>query len=64
MYTSEFTKHWDSENGFTYEEALQKKKAVDEAHGVGINPSSCWQPAQVVLDPIKNNGYKVIISSK
>lgn len=64
MYMSEFTKHWDNKNGFTYEEALVKKAAVDEAHGVGINPNSCWNPSQIVLDSLKNDGYKVIITPK
>mgnify|MGYP000071567946 CR=1 FL=1 len=64
MDISEFTKHWDNKNGFTYEEALEKKEAVDEAHGVGINPKSCWNPSQIVADPLKDNGYKVIITPK
>lgn len=32
MYTSEFMKHWDNVNGFTMEEAIEKKAKVDEEH--------------------------------
>lgn len=64
MYKNEFTKHWDNKYGFTYEEALEKKAIVDEAHGVGINPNSCWNASEIVVDPLKNSGYKVIITPK
>lgn len=61
--TSEFTKRWDKENGYTQAEACAKKKAVDEAHGVGTE-NSRWKPAEIVLDPNKKTGYKVVISTK
>ena len=60
MYTSEFSKHWDDVNGYTMEEAMKKKEAVDEAHGVGT-PTSKWNPAKIVPDPSRKSGYKVII---
>lgn len=58
-----FGKNWDSEHGFTYEEAVIKKAAVDEAHGVGM-PGSCWNPAVIQPDLDRKDGYKVIITSK
>ena len=61
--TSEFTKHWDLINGYTYEEALNKKISVDEAHGVGTENSK-WNAAEIVIDPNKKTGYKVVISTK
>ena len=45
------------------EEAMKKKEAVDEAHGVGT-PTSKWNPAKIVPDPSRKSGYKVIISTK
>lgn len=51
MYTSEFSKHWDDVNGYTMEEAMKKKEAVDEAHGVGT-PTSKWNPAKIVPIPV------------
>lgn len=63
MYTSEFTKRWDPKNGFTQQEAVVKKQKVDEAHGVGT-PKSKWNPATIVLDPNKESGFKVVITSK
>ena len=61
--TSEFTKHWDLLNGYTYAEAIAKKEAVDEAHGVGTENSK-WNAAKIVPDPNKKTGYKVVISTK
>lgn len=63
MTTCEFTKKWDDNHGFTYEEALTKAALVNEAHGVGT-AKSCWNPAQIVLDPFKKDGYKVVITTK
>ena len=63
MYTSEFTKHWDTTNGFTMQEALSKKAKVDEAHNIG-SPASKWNPAEIVRDDQKASGYKVVISCK
>lgn len=59
----EFRKNWDDEHGFTYEEAMIKKAAVDEAHGVGT-PGSCWNPAVIEPDQYKKDGYKVVITPK
>lgn len=63
MTTQEFTKRWDKDHGFTYEEALDKVAVVNEAHGVGTAKSR-WNPAQIVRDPHKKDGYKVIIRTK
>ncbi len=63
MYTSEFSKHWDNLHGFTMQEAHQKKAKVDEAHGVG-SPNSKWNPAQIVKDNNREDGYKVVICTK
>lgn len=63
MITHEFRKRWDDDHGFNYEEALRKANAVNEAHGVG-KPKSCWNPAQIVIDQLKKDGFKVIITSK
>ena len=60
---SEFRKHWDNENGYTYQEAISKKEKVDEAHGVGTK-ESCWNAAQIVPDPHRKSGYMVIIETK
>ena len=62
MYTSEFSKHWDNVNGYTMEEAMKKKEAVDEAHGVGT-PTSKWGPAQIVPDSSRKTVYKIVIST-
>lgn len=63
MYTSEFRKHWDDDKGFTMEEAMMKKAAVDDAHGVGT-PTSKWNPAEIVPDTGRKSGFKVVISTK
>ncbi len=60
--SSEFTKHWDKINGFSMAEAIEKKAAVDDAHGVGT-PSSKWAPAEIVPDTSKRTGFKVVIST-
>lgn len=57
---SEFTKRWDT-TGFSYEEALKKKEAVDEAHGVGTS-KTCWNSSTILPD--ERGGYKVIITTK
>ena len=58
-----FCKSWGDEKiGFTYEEALQKKKAVDEAYGVEM-PNSMWNPA-VIENEQAREGYRVFIESK
>ncbi len=62
--TSEFTKRWDKNKGFTEMEAEFQKMKVDEAHGVSL-PESKWNPAKIVPDATKiKGGYKVIISTK
>ena len=63
MYTSEFTKHWDDVNGYTMREAMEKKAKVDEAHGVGT-PNSKWNPAEIVPDTSRKDGFKVVIRTK
>lgn len=63
MYTSEFSKRWDKNNGFTMKEALLKKQSVDEAHKVG-SANSKWNPAEIVPDTSRKSGYKVVISAK
>lgn len=58
-----FCKNWGDEKiGFTYEEALRKKKAVDEAYGVEM-PNSKWSPA-VIENEQSREGYRVFIESK
>ena len=61
MATSEFQNHWDSV-GFSMEEALRKKAAVDEAHLAGFPKKSTWNPAKIVADP--RGGFKVVICSE
>lgn len=63
MSTSEFTKPWDNVNGYTMREAMEKKAKVDEAHGVGT-PESRWNPAEIVPDTSKKDGFKVVIRTK
>ena len=60
---SEFTKRWDNINGFTMEEALEKKATVDKEHGVGT-PNCKWNPSEIVPDNSKKSGFKVIIKTK
>ena len=62
MYITEFTKRWDKINGFTMDEAIEKKKAVDEANSVGSSKSK-WNPAEIVPDTGKRAGYKVVAKS-
>ena len=62
-HTDTFSKHWDKKHGFTQREAEEKKAKVDEAHGV-FGPDPKWEPAQIVPDPDKVDGYKVTISTK
>ena len=44
-------------------EAMEKKAKVDEAHGVGT-PESRWNPAEIVPDTSKKDGFKVVIRTK
>ncbi len=61
---SEFRKHWgDRDEGYTLEEAMQKKAKVDEAHGVGT-PESKWNPAEILPDTTRKKGFFVRISTK
>ena len=55
-----FTKRWDNVNGYTWEEAEEKKRKVDESYGVD-NPNAKWHPAQIEPDPDKKSGYRVTI---
>lgn len=63
MCKDEFRKLWDSVNGFTLKEAQKRKAKIDEKYGVDT-PDSKWQPAKVVLDLDKRNGYKIVICTK
>jgi hypothetical protein len=63
MYESVFSKSWDNEHGFTHEEAMKKKAAVDDAHGVYARDAK-WNPAVVELDPYRKSGYRVVIRTK
>ena len=65
MLESVFSKHDfggrnQSEVGYTYDEALAKKAAVDDAHGVG-RPESKWSASVIERDPNKKEGYRVVI---
>lgn len=55
-----FTKRWDNQNGFTMEEAIEKKAKVDTEYGVN-KPGANWHPAQIVPDHAKKSGYMVTI---
>ena len=55
--TDEFRCSWHS-GGYTYEEAMRKKEAVDEAHGVG---KTMWEPSRIVPD--ERGGFKIVIST-
>lgn len=61
--TKEFTKRWDKVNGFNEAEAMMRKKKIDEAHEVN-SLNSKWNPAEIVPDQNKKNGYKIVISTK
>ena len=50
----------NSDEGYTYEQALAKKAAVDDAHGVG-RPESKWRESVIERDPNKRAGYRVVI---
>lgn len=63
MFVEEYSNHWDNEHGYTMEEALLKKAKVDDAHDVS-NPNSRWEPAEIVPDQSRHDGYKVIIKTK
>ena len=58
-----FSNPWDSQNGYSYEEALQKKQSVDDAYGV-YDKDSKWNPAKIVHDPKTKDGYMVTIERK
>ena len=63
MLTDTFTKRWDDKHGFTQLEAQEKKAIVDEYYGVGT-PNSKWNPARIILDPNKKDGFMVVIETK
>lgn len=52
----------DGKEGFTFEEALEKKSKVDEAHGVGF-PDSKWKESVIEPDPTKEKGFRVVIET-
>lgn len=56
-----FTKHYGDGKGYTYEEAIQKKAAVDDAHGCWRNDAK-WKYSEIVPD--SRGGYMVVISTK
>lgn len=58
--TDEFSKHYGS-GGYSYEEALKKKAAVDDAHGTWKEDAK-WAKSKIVPD--ERGGYKVVISTK
>ena len=58
-----FSKHWDDVHGFTYKEAEEKKRKVDEAHGVG-SLTSKWKESVIEHDPNRKDGYRVVIETK
>lgn len=61
--TDYFTKRWDNVHGFTQQEAEEKKRGVDEAYGAN-SPNAKWNPARIVPDPAKKDGYMVTITAK
>ena len=61
--TDTFTKHWDPKHGFTQKEAEEKKAKVDDSYGVN-NPNAKWNPARIVSDPDKIDGFMVTITQK
>lgn len=61
--TDYFSKRWDSQHGFTQQEAEEKKRNVDEAYGVN-SPNAKWHPAQIVPDTSKKDGFMVTITAK
>ena len=62
--TDKFSKHYgDPRFGYTMQEALDKRRKVDEAHNTG-SPNSKWEKAKIVPDPSRKEGYMVVISTK
>ena len=45
------------------QEAEEKKRKVDEGHGVGT-PTSKWSEAVIERDPDRSDGYRIRISTK
>ena len=60
---SVFRKNWDEVHGYTIEEAYTKKAKVDDAHGVGT-PESKWNPAEILVDTTRKDGFMVVIRTK
>ena len=63
MTTEFYSKRWDNKHGFTEAEAEEKKRKVDEGHGVGT-PTSKWSEAVIERDPDRVDGYRIRISTK
>lgn len=61
--TDRFSKRWDREHGFTQQEAEEKKCKVEAEYGVN-SPNAKWNPAQIVPDPEKKDGFMVTITAK
>ena len=57
-----YSKRWDKEHGFTYAEAQDKKRKVDDGHGVGT-PNSKWKESVIEPDPERKDGYRVVIET-
>lgn len=58
-----YSNNWNRVKGFTFEEAEAKKKKVDEANKVD-SPDSKWEPAEIVQDFSRIEGYKVVARKK
>lgn len=63
MAEKEFSKQWDPTFGFSVKEARELKRNVDSVHCVD-NPTSQWNPAEIINDKSKKTGYKVVIRKK
>ena len=58
--TETYSKHWENK-GYTMDEALKKKHAVDEAK-MTSQAYSKWESAVIIPD--ERGGYKVEVSTK
>lgn len=53
-------KYGKADEGYTYEEALEKKRKIDDSYGVGRSTSK-WKPAIIEQDQNKRTGYRLVI---
>lgn len=58
-----YSNNWERLKGFTLEEARAKKRKVDEANNAN-QPDSKWEPAEIVQDLSRIDGYKVVARIK